>query len=246
MLLLPTFNATLQPCPVGSAEFTAHERGNFCGSCQRVVQNFSQSADPLADLAAARATAPDGRVCGMFNRTQTMAPPAVAQRLRWFLVALVLVVGQGLTAREALAQVRDATLKKPLKSATIHSEGQKQNTLSSQAKQSDVFFGVVVEQMPSFRGGGMREVVQYIQQQIIWPKKPKTGELVEAQGRVFASFTVGTDGKVYAPQIVKGLQPLFDAEVLRVLRAMPRFKPARQNGKPNAVSMVVPITFKLQ
>ena len=246
MLLLPMFNAALQPCPVGLAHFTAHEKGHFCGRCQRLVQDFSQSPNPLADLAAARAAAPDGRVCGMFNQAQKVAPQPLTQRLRWFLVALVLVLDQGLTAREALAQVRNTTLKKPLKSATIHSEGQKQKTLSSQAKQSDVFFGMVVEQMPSFRGGGMREVVQYMQQQIVWPKSAKTGELIEAQGRVFASFTVGTDGKVHDPKIVKGLQPLIDAEVVRVLRAMPSFKPGRQNGKPNAVSMVVPITFKLE
>ena len=98
MLLLPTFNATLTPCPVGPAAFSAHEKGHFCGSCQRVVQDFSQSRNPVADLVAARAITPDGRVCGMFQRAQTTAPPPLTQRLRWF---LALVLGQGLTAREA-------------------------------------------------------------------------------------------------------------------------------------------------
>ena len=54
MLLLPTFNASLTPCPVGPAAFSAHEKGHFCGSCQHVVQDFSQSRNPVADLAAAR------------------------------------------------------------------------------------------------------------------------------------------------------------------------------------------------
>ena len=241
MLLLPAFNAVLQPCAVGPTAFRAHAQGHFCGSCQRVVQDFGQSANPVADLAAARAAAPDGRVCGSFRAAQVLAPPpppTLTRRLEWFLVALVLVLGQGLTAREALAQVQDATIKKPPNTTAIKSKRQEQH------KQPAVFFGVVVEDMPSFRGGGMREVVQYIQQQIIWPTKAKTGELIEAEGRVFASFTIGTDGKAHDPKIVKGLQPLFDAEVIRVLRAMSSFKPGRQNGKSNAVSIMVPITFK--
>ena len=92
MLLLPTFNATLTPCPVGPAAFGAHEKGHFCGSCQRVVQDFSQSRNPVADLAAARAASADGRVCGRFSQAQATAPPPLTQRLRWFLMALVLVV----------------------------------------------------------------------------------------------------------------------------------------------------------
>ena len=138
MLLLPTFNATMQPCSVGTAGFTAHERGHFCGSCQRVVQDFSQSTNPLADLAAARAATPDGRVCGMFNRTQTMASPTLRQRLRWFLVALVLVVGQGLTAREALAQVR-----RPVKrqAPTLRAD----TTLQTSNEESNMVYGAMME-----------------------------------------------------------------------------------------------------
>ena len=237
MLLLPTFNAVLQPCAVEPAAFQAHAQGSFCASCQRVVQDFSQSANPVADLAAARAAAPDGRVCGSFRAAQVQVPPSLTRRLKWFLLALVLVVGQGLTAREALAQVRRATGGAPSAAA-------KSKQTPQQSKHANQLYGVVVEQMPSFRGGGNREVVQYIQQQIIWPLK--NGKAVQTEGRVFASFTIGTDGRVRNPKIVKGLQPLFDAEVLRVLRMMPSFTPGQQNSKPTAVSMVVPITFKLE
>ena len=107
-----------------------------------------------------------------------------------------------------------------------------------------MFFGVVVELMPSFRGGGTRDVVRYIQQRIVWPRRK--GKMVLAQGRVFASFTVGTNGRVRDVKIVKRLHPLFDAEVLRVVRALPAFKPGRQAGEPVAVSFTVPITFRLE
>ena len=242
MLLLPTFNASLTPCPVGPAAFSAHEKGHFYGSCQRVVQDFSQSRNPVADLVATRAITPDGRVCGMFQRAQTTAPPPLTQRLRWF---LVLVLGQGLTAREALAQVRRPASKPSCKSVAAQSKRHKQLAAFAQVEPREVFFGVVVEQMPTFRGGSNLELVKYIQQQIVWPIT-KDGKMVQTEGRIFASFTVGVDGKVHDSKIVNGLQPLSDAEVLRVLREMPSFRPGRQNGKPNAVSMVIPVSFKME
>ena len=245
MLLLPTFNASLTPCPVGPAAFSAHEKGHFCGSCQRVVQDFSQSRNPVADLAAARAASADERVCGRFSQAQATAPPPLTQRLRWFLMALVLVLGQDLTAHEALAQVRRPASKPSCKSVAAQSKRHKQLAAFAQVEPREVFFGVVVEQMPTFRGGSNLELVKYIQQQIVWPIT-KDGKMVQTEGRIFASFTVGVDGKVHDSKIVNGLQPLSDAEVLRVLREMPSFRPGRQNGKPNAVSMVIPVSFKME
>ena len=238
MLLLPTFQAKLNPCPVNPAEFAPHPQGNFCGQCQRVVHDFSHSTNPRADLAAARAAAPDGRVCGRFGAAQVQAAPSLSRRLRWFAVALVLVVAQGLTAREALAQVRQAI--NSAKPAAVKSK----RVLSQSPKYADQIYGMVAEQMPSFRGGGNREVIAYIQQQIVWPQQ--NGKMVQVEGRLFASFTVETDGRVRNPKIVKSLQPLFDAEVLRVLRLMPNFKPGQQNGEPVAMGITVPITFKLK
>ena len=255
MLLLPTFNATLMPCPVGPAAFSAHSQGYFCGHCQRVVQDFSRSQNPVADLAAARAASADGRVCGRFGAAQVLAPPApkLTQRLRWFVVALVLVLGQGLTAREALAQVRKAAhthrpapKKKPLDPVNYNTR-----TVIS----GDVADGIIemdpseqpgdkiytyVEQMPTFRGSGMGDLVTYIQQQV---RRPATTKTKEVEGRVFVSFTVGKDGVVRDAKIVKGLQPPVDAEVLQVVRELTGFVPGKQNGQEVAVSMTVPITF---
>ena len=111
-------------------------------------------------------------------------------------------------------------------------------------KHSEQIYGGVDEQMPSFRGGGNREAIQYIQQQIVWPQR--NGKMVQAEGRVFASFTVEKDGQVRNPKIVKSLQPLFDAEVLRVLRLLPNFEPGQQNGEPVSMGITVPITFRLK
>lgn len=247
MLLLPTFQAKLNPCPVNPTEFTPHPQGNFCGQCQRVVHDFSQSTNPRADLAAARAAAPDGRVCGRFGAAQVQAAPTLSRRLRWFVAALVLVVAQGLTAQEALAQVQSCGTGGPTPVAAPSTSQPRSSSPAPEPTADDTsghIYGMISEQMPSLHGGGSREVMQYIQQRIVWPRSK--GKIILTQGRVFASFTVGTDGRVSNAKIVKSLHPRFDAEVLRVVRLLPRFEPGKQMGEPVAVSFTVPITFKLK
>ncbi|MFC6225555.1 energy transducer TonB [Hymenobacter artigasi] len=250
MLLLPTFNAVLLPCAVGPEAFRAHAQGHFCDSCQRVVQDFSQSANPVAELAAARAAAPDGRVCGSFRAAQVQQmPPPLTRRLKWFLMALVLVVGQGLTAREALAQVRRTTIDytqqvaKPERErlAEAKRDSLMRNSLILDETNLPPFLGMVVEQVPRFRGGGTSSLVKYIQQHIKWPSHADT---VHVRGRLFISFTVGEDGLVHNAKVVKGLHPLFDDEALRVVRSLTGFEPAKQNGKPVSMGLTLPITFE--
>lgn len=96
--------------------------------------------------------------------------------------------------------------------------------------------------MPSFREKGSVELIAYIQQQLRWPAK--THKL--PQGRVFVSFVVDTTEQVRDTRIMKGLHSYFDAEVLRVIRALPGFTPARQGTKPVSVEMTVPVEFKIQ
>ena len=243
MLLLPTFDALLSPCAVSPAAFAAHEKGRFCGSCQRVVQDFSQSTNPMADLAAARAASVDGRVCGSFRTGQVAQQPSLTRRLRWFLVALVLVVGQGLTAREALAQVRREASGDSNRGPALEKVHSKHLQAHPSPQQPDRIYGAVVEQMPTFRGGGLRELSAYIQKQLHWPEGAGA---TCVEGRLFISFTVDKAGLVRDVTLRKGLHPLFDAEALRVIKALTGFKPGRQNGEPVATGMTVPVTFKLE
>ena len=250
---LPTFHALLAPCLVGPAAFTPHADGKFCSSCQRVVQDFSRSEDPVADLAAARAAAPDGRVCGSFRREQVVVPPAptLSRRLRWFVLALVLVVGQGLTARQALAQVRRPVPKH--KPTSKHAPRP-----STPEEVPDILDGIVAieiplspsdtttvrtyaEVMPTLQGRNYQQIAAYIQQQVRWPAG---ADPREAEGRVFVRFVVGKDGLVRDTQLLKGIHPLCDAEALRIIRSLPAFTPGRQGGRPVAVSFTVPVTFK--
>ncbi|HET9503195.1 MAG TPA: TonB family protein [Hymenobacter sp.] len=99
------------------------------------------------------------------------------------------------------------------------------------------------EQMPQLPGGGGQvAITQAVQSKITYPKAAP-GEVLPS-GRVFANFTIDTDGTVQDAKIVKGLSPAFDAAVLAAVRQLPRFEPGKQNGQPVAVAFTIPVEFK--
>jgi TonB family protein len=67
------------------------------------------------------------------------------------------------------------------------------------------------------------------------------------KGRVIVRFTIDEGGKVCSPEVLRSLHPLMDAEALRIVRAMPRWEPARDlhHGKPMPQKFTLPIMFKL-
>nr|WP_235727101.1 energy transducer TonB [Hymenobacter siberiensis] len=149
-----------------------------------------------------------------------------------------MVVGQGLTAREALAQVR-----RPVKQQTSLPRADK--AVLASPKSEDRVYGEMTEAMPVFQhGGSNREVIDYIQQRIAWPQE--NGKIVAAEGRIFVSFTIDITGQVRDARVIKTFNPKFDDAVLLVVRSLPPFRPGSQNGLPVPVGMTLPITFKLK
>ncbi|WP_062543883.1 energy transducer TonB [Rufibacter tibetensis] len=65
-------------------------------------------------------------------------------------------------------------------------------------------------------------------------------------GTVRVSFVVGEDGSVSDPLIVESLSRGVDAEALRVVRLMPKWKPAVINGKPVAYTYTIPYTIRMK
>ncbi|HEX8329166.1 MAG TPA: energy transducer TonB [Hymenobacter sp.] len=101
-----------------------------------------------------------------------------------------------------------------------------------------------VEQMPELQGGGgMVAIVAAIQKQVKYPSLALRNGV---EGRVYASFTVNTNGEVVDVKIVKGLGSGLDEETMRAIAALPKFIPGRQNGRDVNVSFTVPVTYKIQ
>lgn len=95
------------------------------------------------------------------------------------------------------------------------------------------------EQMPEFNG----ELFEYIAKNIKYPSEAKEKKI---EGKVIVEFIVEKDGSISNAKIVKKAGHGFDEETLRVINAMPNWKPGRQNGKPVRVSYTLPIRFSLQ
>lgn len=100
----------------------------------------------------------------------------------------------------------------------------------------------VVEEMPAYPGGQIA-MWEYLTQNV---KYPEDAEKQKVEGRVIATFVVETDGTITDVRAVKQVFPSLDAEAIRVLEAMPRWTPGKQNGKPVRVKYTVPVTFKLK
>lgn len=91
--------------------------------------------------------------------------------------------------------------------------------------------------------GGTVAMLSYIQQNLKYPEGAKEQEI---QGRVIVKFTIETDGTVSDVNVVKSVDPLVDAEVVRIVSDMPAWKPGMHEGKPVRVSYSIPIRFRLQ
>lgn len=99
----------------------------------------------------------------------------------------------------------------------------------------------VVEERPQFPGGDA-ELMKFLQQSI---KYPKEAQEQGKQGRVIVQFVVNKDGSITGDSIVRSVDPLLDAEALRVVRSMPNWTPGKQRGKEVRVRFTLPVTFHL-
>jgi TonB family protein len=100
---------------------------------------------------------------------------------------------------------------------------------------------VVVEQMPTYPGGEA-ELMKFIKANIKYPEEAKTQK---TEGRVILRFVVNTDGKAEAISVLKGVNPLLDAEAIRVISMLNGWKPGMQGGKAVDTWYSLPVTFSL-
>ena len=100
----------------------------------------------------------------------------------------------------------------------------------------------VCEVLPEYPGG-MEAMMKFVSENIKYPAEAHTKGI---QGRVLISYVVEKDGSLSNIHVVRSVDPLLDAEALRVANLMPKWKPGKQGGKPVRVKFVLPVTFKLQ
>ncbi|WP_298642578.1 energy transducer TonB [uncultured Prevotella sp.] len=109
-----------------------------------------------------------------------------------------------------------------------------------EAEQDKVFD--VVEQQPQYPGG-MGALNHWLGSNIKYPVMAAENGI---EGRVVVQFVVERDGSVSGVHVVRGVDPSLDKEATRVVSAMPKWIPGKQNGSAVRVKYTVPVTFRLQ
>ncbi|NLT04000.1 MAG: TonB family protein [Bacteroidales bacterium] len=98
------------------------------------------------------------------------------------------------------------------------------------------------EEMPQFLGGEAA-LIDFIKQNLRYPSVSAQNGI---EGRCIIRFVVDKDGNVTNVESIRGLDEACDAEAIRVVKGMPKWKPGRQKGENVPVYYTIPIVFRLQ
>ena len=93
---------------------------------------------------------------------------------------------------------------------------------------------------PEFKGG-IEKMYEYISTNFQYPEEAQRRSI---KGKMEVEFTVEKSGDITYVGILKGLDESVDAEVLKLLKAMPRWIPATKNGEPVRYKVSMPINIR--
>jgi protein TonB len=97
------------------------------------------------------------------------------------------------------------------------------------------------EYLPQFPGGEA-ELMNFLRSNLQYPLECKEKAI---EGRVVVKFIIDEFGKIICLHVHRTLHPALDKEALRVVKLMPDWKPASNNGVPCKACYILPILFKL-
>jgi periplasmic protein TonB len=96
---------------------------------------------------------------------------------------------------------------------------------------------MIAEQPPEYPGG-YESMLSFIKKNANFPDSAKL------EGTVYVNFVVRKDGSIDEVKVLRGLSDDCNAEAMRVVKSMPKWKPAKDKGKPVNVRFNLPIRFK--
>lgn len=102
---------------------------------------------------------------------------------------------------------------------------------------------IIVEDMPTFRGGDKNNFARWVQSNVRYPQIPAENGV---QGKVFVEFVVEPDGTVSSVLVVRNVDPALDNEAVRVISNSPKWVAGKQRGMPVRVRFTITVNFQLQ
>ncbi|HPW67561.1 MAG TPA: energy transducer TonB [Salinivirgaceae bacterium] len=101
---------------------------------------------------------------------------------------------------------------------------------------------LVVEEQPEFPGG-YEEMMKYLHSNTKYPQIAKENGI---SGTVWINFVIDSKGKITKIKVARSVDPVLDAEAVRVVQSMPQWKPGKQSGRAVHVNFSLPVKFILQ
>ena len=101
---------------------------------------------------------------------------------------------------------------------------------------------ITVPEMPSFPGGEAA-LMRFVVDNISYPPDALENGI---EGTVILRFVVTATGDVSRITVIRKADPLLDAEAVRVVSMMPRWRPGKQDGNPVAVYFALPVIFSIK
>ena len=114
-------------------------------------------------------------------------------------------------------------------------------TQNVQSTATEYFSYETVEEKPEYPGG-MDELSKFLSKNLRYPVICQENNI---QGKVIVQFIVNKEGSIEEVSIATGVDANLDAEALRVVKMMPKWKPGKQRGKEVHVKCTIPVGFTL-
>ena len=121
-------------------------------------------------------------------------------------------------------------------------EHQKESANDDSIANNDDEVYTEVDEQPEFQGG-VDKLMSFLARNIKYPKEAMRKGI---QGRVITNFIVNKDGTISNIVVKEGVNKQLDAEAIRVLSKMPKWKPGKNNGEIVRVNFTLPVTFRVE
>jgi len=90
--------------------------------------------------------------------------------------------------------------------------------------------------------GGKDAYIKYLKENMKYPEEEKA---MGIDAIVQINFIVDANGNITKPEIAKPATENFNNEALRLIKTMPKWMPAKQNGKNVAATYTLPVPFSM-
>lgn len=105
------------------------------------------------------------------------------------------------------------------------------------------------EEAPEYPGG-IEECVRYMMKKAVRIMTERNIPIdygcCGIPGRTIIQFIIDEEGNVTSPVVVRAMDPTLDKIGLEVIKSMPKWKPAKVEGKPVPCIYVVPVMYRIQ